>query len=306
MKILITKILMVFLISIPLHSQSTKIPNWLVQEWEHLTYDTGIWITDNAAYQNENEPYDAYGLEWEWGLGKNSIKGKLFGIKDGENVGTFWEFRTFWHSGKEKAFTEQFGGDGTYGVGEISLRENDIPRMLQTFYSPDGSSYKVGHESVTTATEHKTTSYFVDGDDNWIKNRNYIWKPQQPDFNKFSWLLGNWQQSNTPKNKLVLEQWVKAPGILKGTGFTIINQDTTVNEHLQIIKKEEGYFYVADVPSNQAPVFFKITSIGENTFTAINPEHDFPQKITYTLRDGILYALISGATKKFELKFKPI
>jgi hypothetical protein len=40
---------------------------------------------------------DAYGITWEWGLNKKSPVDRLYGLRDGKEVGTFWEFREFWH-----------------------------------------------------------------------------------------------------------------------------------------------------------------------------------------------------------------
>jgi len=134
----------------------------------------GIWITDNSKYKSDNEPYDAYRLECKCGLGKKSIIGSLYGIKDGKNIGVFWNLKLFLHPGEGKALTEQFGGDGTYGIGEITLQNEQTTRMLQTFYSPNHSSCQVGHESMTNAKVHKTNSYKIKADGTWVLNRTYL------------------------------------------------------------------------------------------------------------------------------------
>ena len=112
-----------------LDGKAQEIPNWLIQEWSYLTTGTGIWETDNSEYKKESEPFEKYRLVWTYGLGKKSIEGKLYGIKEGENIETFWKFRTFWHPVEKKAFTEQFGGDGTYGIGELFVEDGAVIKM---------------------------------------------------------------------------------------------------------------------------------------------------------------------------------
>ena len=156
---------------------SQEIPKWLVQEWESKVKDSGIWIAHNSKYQNENEPYDAYGQKWEWGIGKKSLKGKLFAIKDGKELGTIWEFRLFWDPLKKKAFIQQFGGDGTYGIGELIYDKENVSRSLQTFSNPEGIVYKIGHLSDYNHPDFfKTISFSITEDGLWKENRVYIWK----------------------------------------------------------------------------------------------------------------------------------
>lgn len=154
-------------------------PKWLQSHFEFLTNGTGRWIADNSKYKNENEPFDEYGTEWTWGVGKQSIKGHLFGIKDKKEVGTFWEYRVFWHPKEKRAIYEQFGTWGVFATGEMrvielfnSKSENNVEL---TFYSPDGSSWKDLHKLIENNDEHTTQSYnFKDG--SWKPQRTYIWK----------------------------------------------------------------------------------------------------------------------------------
>jgi hypothetical protein len=60
---------------------------------------------------------------------------------------------------------------------------------------------------------------------------------------------------------------------------------------------------VADVPENKEPVYFKLTTITDHSFTCENPQHDFPKTISY-IKDGIkLKATISGNGKSIEYLF---
>lgn len=159
------------------YSQSQEIPNWLTQEWDYLTNGTGIWETDNTEYKNESEPYEKYRLEWKYSLGNKSIVGSLAGIIEGKKAITFWEFKTFWDSAKKKAITLQTSPNGTFGIGEIEQKNDGTVQTIQTFTLPNGTTSQVKHESLTTQTVHKTTSFNLDESKKWVTDRTYVWNP---------------------------------------------------------------------------------------------------------------------------------
>jgi len=80
--------------------------------------------------------------------------------------------------------------------------------------------------------------------------------------------------------------------------------DTAFVEKLGIIVRDGDLFYVADVPENQQPVYFRLTEIKQNSFTCENPEHDFPKKLAYSLKGNKLHAIISGDGKSMEFFFE--
>lgn len=61
---------------------------------------------------------------------------------------------------------------------------------------------------------------------------------------------------------------------------------------------------MADVPENQEPVYFKFTTLTDSTFVCENPDHDFPKKISYTLKENRLTALLSGGGREVEFLFE--
>jgi hypothetical protein len=157
-------------------------PRWFLEHLEYMARDGGRWIADNAAYRSDQEPYDAYGMSWEWGLGKNSLKGRLFGVQDGKDVGTFWEFRTIWHPGEHQALVYQYGPDGTVGIGTMQPLAAEAGQPAgttadQTFYRPDGSSFRAGHRNrdldADTTDSH---SFDISADGTWKPRRSYVWK----------------------------------------------------------------------------------------------------------------------------------
>jgi hypothetical protein len=146
----------------PPQEKAEPIPDWVVAHWEGLI---GIWTTDNAAYKSDRETMDAYGIEWKWGLGKKSLVGRLYGIRDGAEVGSFWQFREFWHPGEGRLVATQFGSDGTYGAGPQERKDDGTLEMVQTFYDPTtGGVLRVGHRLDVKQNEHVTRSYDVSED----------------------------------------------------------------------------------------------------------------------------------------------
>lgn len=108
-----------------------------------------------------------------------------------------------------------------------------------------------------------------------------------------AWLAGCWiQQSDTRQYD---EQWMApAGGTMLGMSRTVTRGKTSGWEYLQLREEGADIFYVA-TPSNQAQTRFKLTDARDGFLRFENPEHDFPQVITYTRRDdGSLLAQISG------------
>ena len=150
-------------------------PDWFTDDIEFLTRDGGRWLTSNADYQSENEPFEAYGLEWKKGYA-NSMTGRLFAIRDGEETGDFWRFVQYWHPGNGKAVVQQFGAGGAMGIGKLWPDSDGVNKMKQTFYNPDGSFTMNGHTARNPdADTHITESFnIVDGE--WQSNRIYTWR----------------------------------------------------------------------------------------------------------------------------------
>jgi hypothetical protein len=153
-------------------------PQWVTGMWTELV---GTWVADNSAYRDERDTMDAYGIEWRWGIGRKSLVGRLYGIKDGKEAGTFWEFREFWHPGERRLIAAQFGSDGSYGAGPHEREPDGYTRMLQTFFDPEaGNTFEVGHRARLEGDVHTTTSFNVDEAGTWTKRRAYVWKRQPP------------------------------------------------------------------------------------------------------------------------------
>jgi hypothetical protein len=157
---------------------AAPIPPEVLANWEQLI---GTWIADNTRFRSEQEPFDAYGIDWNWGQGNRSLTGRLYGLQAGRDIGTFWQFREFWHPGEAQVIAMQFGSGGVYGAGPHRIEPDGTSEMLQTFFDPSaGTVERVGHRSELRAREHVTRSFNVSIDGTWTPRREYTWVRQSP------------------------------------------------------------------------------------------------------------------------------
>jgi hypothetical protein len=125
------------------------------------------------------------------------------------------------------------------------------------------------------------------------------------DFRKLGWLSGTWVRTNAQTNEIGNERWVKMSGSeWQGFGLTMKGQDTVSLERLKLIIKDDAIYYVADVPENKQPVYFKLTEVSDNRFVVENPEHEFPKKISYQKDGDKLRATLFDDTKSVDYFFQ--
>ena len=117
---------------------------------------------------------------------------------------------------------------------------------------------------------------------------------------EFAWLIGTWQEEGKP----AFEVWKKEKDFLSAESYKMKDGSKVVTEEIKFIKKGNDFYYVPDVAGPQGPIEFKITSFDKNSFTAENPQHDFPKKIKYEkLDDSRLKASIGDAHKTISYSF---
>ena len=130
------------------------------------------------------------------------------------------------------------------------------------------------------------------------------------DLSIFEWLVGMWE--GIQGQGIYHEEWaMKSETELSGKAYLIKKGEIKNSEILEIHIAEGVIFYTADVSHNPDPVSFKLTSQNNNNFIFENPEHDFPQKITYERKDnGSLLAVVEavkdGKTRKIEYNLRLI
>jgi hypothetical protein len=118
----------------------------------------------------------------------------------------------------------------------------------------------------------------------------------QNDMDKLSWIVDRWV--STDGESASYEHWEKTgENLFTGGSETVKNGDTLFAEKLKIELINGSIYYIADVFHNPAPVKFKLTHLAENEAVFENPQHDFPQKISYKQIDGDLHASIEGPGK---------
>lgn len=87
-----------------------------------------------------------------------------------------------------------------------------------------------------------------------------------------------------PNGSSRLEIWEKENRkALSGKGISVVKGDSTVLETISLYIDDQQTWY-APVVSGQnkgEPIPFKLVSAKESHFVFENPEHDFPQRITY-------------------------
>ena len=116
------------------------------------------------------------------------------------------------------------------------------------------------------------------------------------DVKKAEWLIGTWE-NKTPKGS-VFETWTKVNDHeLSGKSYLVKEKDTVVFETIQVVQEQDLLFYIPLVKNqnNGLPVRFTGKAISETQLIFENPQHDFPQKISYTkIKSDSLVAEISG------------
>ncbi len=149
-------------------------PKWFL---DHVTAKSGTWVTQNP-YKSADENFDAYGMEWRAGIGNTSLVGRLYGIRDGKEAGTFWEFREYWDPLAGEVRVQQFGPGGAYGVGPVVQIGPDRTLVDQSFVLADGTRSRQGHLLRDTDPDEYVIEVFEIKDGSWVPQRVYTWRRQ--------------------------------------------------------------------------------------------------------------------------------
>lgn len=107
-------------------------------------------------------------------------------------------------------------------------------------------------------------------------------------------LCGSWQLEHSAN----IEYWSKeSPDFYSGILYSIEGNDTVVYEKMSLKKIGKQIYFIAEVPdqNNQEPVRFLLNGSSSKALEFENPDHDFPNKIVYTMPlENRLEASISG------------
>jgi len=116
------------------------------------------------------------------------------------------------------------------------------------------------------------------------------------EFNTMDWILGTWVGNS--EQGTVTEKWVKINDTLfAGQSFTIHGSDTLSCETISLQIGDTAILYIPLVKgqNDNKPIVFKLSYSDNTRMVFENPEHDFPQIISYQLKtEDTLVATISG------------
>lgn len=114
--------------------------------------------------------------------------------------------------------------------------------------------------------------------------------PAFADDTDLSWLSGHWRSEGDGR---VSEEIWTAPegGIMLGVGRSLRDGQARGFEFLMISFGEETVYHAQ--PGGRPPVRFTLVESSDSHAVFENPEHDFPQRITYRREGGELHAAIS-------------
>ena len=99
-----------------------------------------------------------------------------------------------------------------------------------------------------------------------------------------AWMAGHWTDGN------VEEVWLAPKGeVMLGMSRTVRANGKVGFEFLRIAHTDDGIAYLAQ-PGGRPPTPFKLVESKPGRAVFTNPEHDFPKRIVYELRDGKLCA----------------
>ncbi len=128
--------------------------------------------------------------------------------------------------------------------------------------------------------------------------------PQIQHINKAKWLLGAWE-NRTPRGS-IFELWQKVNDHeFAGKSYFIKEKDTVILETIQLVQEDQELFYIPTVKNQNEgmPVRFGMKTISNESMVFENPDHDFPQIISYTrMNKDSLVAEISGRINGKERK----
>jgi len=132
---------------------------------------------------------------------------------------------------------------------------------------------------------------------------SWVLKPQ-PTLDEASWLLGTWE--NKTSRGVIYENWRKiSTQEYAGKSYKLNGQDTVLLETVRLIQEGDNLFYIPTV-SNQnggLPVRFSLQEQSPSKLVFTNPDHDFPQFISYTCisQDSLvaeIYGSLNGKVQK--------
>ncbi len=121
---------------------------------------------------------------------------------------------------------------------------------------------------------------------------------------KLAWLVGTWERKEG--DKTIIEQWLPHAGTtMIGISHTYGKGRTFFFEFIRIATHGGRIAYIVQ-PGGDPPTLFRAVTITEDEAVFENPEHDFPQRISYLKTEEGMVATISlmDGSKATDFEFK--
>lgn len=114
----------------------------------------------------------------------------------------------------------------------------------------------------------------------------------EPKLDDLAWIAGHW--TATIDGVEMEEHWLPPRGnLMLGLHRDVMPNGKVSFEFLRIAATKDGIVYLAQ-PGGRPPTPFKLIESTSTRAVFANPEHDFPQRILYELRNGRLCARVEG------------
>ncbi|MCB0656971.1 MAG: SRPBCC domain-containing protein [Saprospiraceae bacterium] len=180
----------------------TDVPTWYLQD---IANQVGTWVTDNARYQSDHEPFDRYVMDWNWNTDHSSIRGSLYGMVREEKSSPFWNYLQYWDASSNEAILLQTGPKGISGSGTVIPTAPGETNVIQTFAGPDFPPYQEKHVTVRSGNHKITTSFHQDSAGQWQPGRSYTWYKDTFEY------LPSSRIDTLPSGELMLVQTITLP-----------------------------------------------------------------------------------------------
>lgn len=107
-----------------------------------------------------------------------------------------------------------------------------------------------------------------------------------------SWMRGCWGSAEGAAS--ADECWLDRRGdTMIGFHIDVFANGRVFFEFLRIVAEDDEVTYLAS-PKGSEPTPFRMTEIGERRVVFENPDHDWPQRLTYWVEDDELHARAEG------------
>ena len=116
----------------------------------------------------------------------------------------------------------------------------------------------------------------------------------QTRIDELAWLAGHWRV--TMGEAVIEEGWLgPAGGTMLGVNRTIAGEHTVGFEFLRLEERDGGVVLFASPGGRFPATEFTLVELEGQRAVFANPDHDFPQRISYRREGTRLYAEIEGA-----------